>query len=291
MQPSLARPDWRTKRLFPNPSTRVAYHGAVLDRADASERTEPSASGAERRVAQRTERVQAFFDQPDRYLTRNRAIPMRVQLVAELAGDVAGGRVIDLGCGDGSLSRQFVGRASCVTLVDTSARMLERASAALSTSQSGRVRCLNADLLDVPEEEYELVLCVGVLAHLASVEDAVAKIGRLMTPGGRCVLQLTDRGHPAGRLLYACHAARVAARPDGYALNRLSLASLVNTASGNGLKTKATRRYPFVPRGTGRLPERWVVEVERHMLGSPLLRVLRSEVMVSFTKEAAQSTP
>lgn len=95
----------------------------------------------------------AFYDDPnllDAYLEHRHASVSSPNLVMEdpafmaEVGDLAGQRVLDLGCGDGTFARQCVdaGARSFVG-VDGSHRMIERANEAVG---SERVRFLVADL-------------------------------------------------------------------------------------------------------------------------------------------------
>src|SRR3954464_6343343 len=66
-----------------------------------------------------------------------------------LAGDVAGRRVLDLGCGEGAYSRELARRGARVTGVDGSGKLIEVArQRAASAGLDVDHRCLNASALD-----------------------------------------------------------------------------------------------------------------------------------------------
>src|SRR2546423_8693350 len=151
--------------------------------------------------------VEGFFD-TDAYLRNDTVIPIRARLVRELLGDVTGMRVLDVGCGDGSLSTQFLDRSNSVTMVDFSQRMLDRARMNLKPRGIGaRVEFVRADLFEFEAEApYDVVLCIGLLAHVAEPGTAIEKVAELVAAGGRCVLQVSDDDQLANRLLYRYYA-------------------------------------------------------------------------------------
>src|SRR4030095_7906271 len=72
--------------------------------------------------------VRTYFDLP-LYLTSHRsAIKVRAIVVKELLGAVDNARIVDFGCGDGSLSIPLLGPKNSLTLVDLSERMLSLAA-------------------------------------------------------------------------------------------------------------------------------------------------------------------
>ena len=226
--------------------------------------------------------VRAFFDTRS-YLDRNAIIPVRARIVAELLADVRGGRVLDLGCGDGSISRPLLASGNQLTLVDFSARMLESARAAFPSAAP--VQFIQADVLDyVATEPYDAVICVGVLAHVRSVMQTMKRVSAALRPGGLCVLQTTDHASPLGWLLNHYYGWRSRER---YELNTITLADLVATARLCGLTQTGSRRYGLLLPGLGRLPYVWERRMEELVGSDPRLSRLGAEVMVCFEKGLA----
>ena len=77
-------------------------------------------------MSTRTERAKTFFGNPDLYLRGNHRVSLRAHFVRGLLGDVRNSRILDLGCGDGRISAQFLPAGNHVTMLDLSDRMLER---------------------------------------------------------------------------------------------------------------------------------------------------------------------
>src|ERR1051326_4328504 len=141
----------------------------------------------------RNEQVKSLFDQTEIYLGKNFNISMRAKMVRELLGELTDTRILDLGCGDGSISLQFAHPGNDLTLVDLSEQML-----AIARQRAEQldlcIRFINTDLMQLEAaQHFDVIICLGVLAHVAAVEATIDKIAGLLNPGGRVVLQFTDR--------------------------------------------------------------------------------------------------
>lgn len=108
-------------------------------------------------------------------------------VLREMVGDVAGQRVVDLGCGFGWFCRWArENGASTVTGLDISENMLARARAATSDPAITYAR---ADLatLTLPEGAFELAYSSLALHYVEDVARLMAKIHAALAPGGRFV--------------------------------------------------------------------------------------------------------
>src|ERR1043166_2404326 len=93
-----------------------------------------------------TERAKVFFHNPDLYLTKNYDISLRAAIVKQLLGEINNCRILDLGCGDGTISSQFLPANNHVTMVDMSAEMLERAKRATPEEYVAQVEYVHSDI-------------------------------------------------------------------------------------------------------------------------------------------------
>jgi hypothetical protein len=68
----------------------------------------------------RLERARTHFANPSLYLTGNYTISLRARIVKQLLGEISNCRIPDLGCGEWTISRQFLLDNNYLTLVDRS---------------------------------------------------------------------------------------------------------------------------------------------------------------------------
>ncbi|MFB6696194.1 class I SAM-dependent methyltransferase [Streptomyces virginiae] len=103
-----------------------------------------------------------------------------------LAGDVAGRRVLDAGCGSGPLSAALRDRGAVVTGIDVSAGMLALARRRLGDDVALHVVDLN-DPLPFDDEAFDDVVGSLVLHYLQDWEPTLAELRRVIRPGGRLI--------------------------------------------------------------------------------------------------------
>lgn len=103
-----------------------------------------------------------------------------------LAGDVAGRRVLDAGCGSGPLSAALRDRGAVVTGIDASAGMLELARRRLGEDADLR-RVDLREPLPFGDGVFDDVVASLVLHYLEDWGPTLAEIRRVLRPGGRLI--------------------------------------------------------------------------------------------------------
>jgi len=101
------------------------------------------------------------------------------------------GLTLDVGCGEGRLTRELAGRGYDVVGVDASTALVDEARAA---DPSGRYEVASIDALPFAGGAAELAVCVNVLPHVHDLAGAAAELARVLAPGGALVIGTI---HPA----------------------------------------------------------------------------------------------
>lgn len=114
---------------------------------------------------------------------------------ARLLGDVAGRRVVDVGCGAGQCGRWLVGQGAEVVGVDLSWRQL-RHSRRLDAATGLRLGVVHADARRLPfrDAAFDIAFSAyGALQFVADSTTVLAEVARVLRGGGRWVFSVT---HP-----------------------------------------------------------------------------------------------
>ncbi len=142
-----------------------------------------------------------FYDLLVGVLTLGRERTLRERTL-EAAGLEAGERVLDIGCGTGTLAlaaKRRVGPGGTVRAIDASPEMLARAKG--KASKAGldvSFESARAQELPLSDASVDVVFCTLVLHHLAGdgPRRAIEEMRRVLRPGGRVVIvEIGGDGH------------------------------------------------------------------------------------------------
>jgi ubiquinone/menaquinone biosynthesis C-methylase UbiE len=122
-------------------------------------------------------------------------LPLTERLFRTRKFDLTGMKsILDVGSGAGQLAQHLIKYGdtdSDITCIDLSQPMLRRARNRL---KGGSPAYVAADLSSLPfaDESFDGVTCGYVLEHLADPRPGLAEISRVMRPGGRMLLLVTE---------------------------------------------------------------------------------------------------
>jgi SAM-dependent methyltransferase len=126
-----------------------------------------------------------------RYLAPPADTVYPLEYAYHLLGNVAGRRVLDLGCGSGSNSVLLALRGAQVTGVDISTSLLSLAERRLDVNGlAGQARFTvgSAHDLPLPSASFDVVFGMAILHHL-DLKLVASETRRVLKPGGRAIFQ------------------------------------------------------------------------------------------------------
>ncbi|MFZ0300332.1 MAG: class I SAM-dependent methyltransferase [Candidatus Sulfotelmatobacter sp.] len=218
-----------------------------------------------------TEHVRELFDNAEWYLKGWRhSIRIREETVRDLIRNRGYKRILDIGCGDGSISIPLLKPGVRLTLLDISGSMLANARHRVPAGLESNVEFVNQDFLEASlPVGYDLILCIGVFAHVGSPSAVVEKIGSLLAPGGCVIAESTDPDHVVTRISRVYSRVREKlTTPATYQLKALSAEQVTEMFAGQRLELSAMYRYSLpLPGMTRVLSEHSLYRLNRMLFG------------------------
>ena len=106
------------------------------------------------------------------------------------------GKVLDVGCGSGSVTAALHTRGFSVVGIDFSPAMINQACHLIPPDGAVQFCQADAEYLPFPDGSFDYVTCVGVLEFLHDFRPPLAEISRVLRPGGLAVLSVPNRISP-----------------------------------------------------------------------------------------------
>lgn len=112
--------------------------------------------------------------------------PLRLNWILELTGDLAGKKVIDVGCGGGILAEAMARAGADVIGIDLADKSLKVAKLhGLESGVKVDYRKVSAeDLADEMPGQFDVVTCMEMLEHVPDPGSIVQACARMVKPGG-----------------------------------------------------------------------------------------------------------
>jgi ubiquinone/menaquinone biosynthesis C-methylase UbiE len=118
--------------------------------------------------------------------------------------------LLEVGCGTGLLAEDLIHHVHQITAIDISAAML---AIARHRSSGGNIEYRLCDVRELKEGKmYDVIVSHTTLHHLPDIPATLAKLRRMLNPGGRLIVVDCVRRFPLLRRFTAFHWAFAAAR-------------------------------------------------------------------------------
>ena len=143
-----------------------------------------------------------YFDNEDTAHLNNHDSPFqryRIQKVREIHVPGPHDRIVDLGCGWGTLGFALAPDVAEVTGVDFSERSIAICEERLEEQPTANLRflCADAGATGLPSDTFDLVLAADLFEHVypEDSERIATEAFRILSPGGRFATWTPHRGH------------------------------------------------------------------------------------------------
>ena len=170
-----------------------------------------------------------------------------------MTADVSG-RLLDCACGTGEITAAILGSGRFIgaTVLDLSPRMLELARQHILTDpKASRIDRLEFKASDIFEfttqphgERYDLILCLGLIAHTGRLDKLLAGFRTLLNPKGSVLLQSSLLDHAGTKIVRAFTNGRYRRR-YGYPLSYFHHRDISKAARDAGFAPRVIRRFAF----------------------------------------------
>ncbi len=192
-----------------------------------------------------TSEVKAFFEKTDVYLTYNYNLIIRAETVGHFIRDKYFHNVLDMPCGTGDISAPFLEQFGHLTLMDFSENMIATAKKRIPNNMLDKTSFVNADFYNhnFGSEKFDLVLNIGILAHISDPWKFLGRSMHLVKPGGYLIVQNTDSAHWFAKMIHFYLGMRRLVGKDKYALNKVVEGQLIKYIEDGDFEQVDAFRY------------------------------------------------
>ena len=189
--------------------------------------------------------VKELFEDTALYLTFDYNLQIRKETVESFTKSLRFKSVLDMPCGTGIISLPLLNKADKLTLIDISSNMLSLAESNIPSELKHKITAINDDFfnIEIPDNSYDLIICLGLLAHVNSPEQLLNKLSKVLAPGGLLIIQNTDAAHFYSYLIRFYLGLKNIISKQPYKLNKVSASLIETTLKNNELQLIKSYRY------------------------------------------------
>jgi ubiquinone/menaquinone biosynthesis C-methylase UbiE len=217
--------------------------------------------------------------------------PWIMRRIEREAARLKGKHLLEIGCGMGFDSLEFLKRGVRVTATDLTPRAVEMARRHFEVEgvKVEDVRVENALALSFPDNTFDAVWANGVLHATGDTPRAIQEVRRVLKPGGRAIISHFYRKPSWMYLLMRYGKANVEFHDQDPPVNDfLTEAEILSMFEGFVVKSAAREHYRALPvarKGLKAVLYRWVFMPIYNLLPKPLAKRLAYKLSVTAVKK------
>ncbi|MBX2944882.1 MAG: class I SAM-dependent methyltransferase [Cyclobacteriaceae bacterium] len=226
--------------------------------------------------------VHTFFNTTSNYLHQSFGIRIRAEIIRELIGHPVGKKIIDVGCGNGVISNQFLDK-NHITFLDLSENMIKHVRDGIDSKFEGNAKYLVGSFTDLEiADVYDYIFAIGLLAHVPSVSACLSRMNSILFPEGSVIIQFSDFDQWLTRLNIR------KATSYGYPINHLSYGVMTDLVAKHGFGIEKEIRFSFLLPGMGKLPDSFLYRYSRLVWRSKILSRMGTDIIWLLKKKKSK---
>jgi 2-polyprenyl-3-methyl-5-hydroxy-6-metoxy-1,4-benzoquinol methylase len=222
--------------------------------------------------------TKSFFEKPNLYLNNSYGINTRKYILKNEVLQILGQNLnlLDIGCGNGALSEIFIGLVDQITLMDISQPMLKLAEIKFKEIKFNNIILVNQRLEDSNlSEKYDVILAIGVIAHVQDVEEFLLKCKSYLKPKGHLILQFTEDTHPITRINNWIQKVQKNAMVRNHKEKKIKVFLM-----HQGFIIKNIVNFGFYPKGIAKLGNQRVFKIQKSLVKHKMSWLLHDRLMI-----------
>src|SRR5674476_808213 len=127
----------------------------------------------------------------------SRTVDVFVRKLMRLGRFPRSGRMLDIGCGDGTFTVILGQQCNEVHAIDVQEQNLNRFRSHLKYEKKFVISNMSASALAYPDDYFDTIVTIETLEHVSDLPGSVSEICRVLKPGGELLITVPNRWFPS----------------------------------------------------------------------------------------------
>lgn len=150
--------------------------------------------------------------------------------------------ICDIGCGAGPITYELLKRGYSPIGLDFSSDMLSNAKKRIESLDLHSIPLINgnSELLPFPDQQFDCIVCLGVISYVEHYENIISEIHRILKPGGTTIITYRNKNNlimnDPIRIIKAISGSNKEPENNKFIIGRyMSYSEVLRTAENTGL--------------------------------------------------------